>query len=126
MATIQRAWKGWAKCFTCDASSGGKGDISLGAMQYEGAHIQVKWDVSGGNTASLTTKVFGSEDATEIDTLPLFQYDITPVVSSTNRASFVIKDLYYFEISCKVYTTGADVSGGDISVSYDAWCWSSA
>ena len=123
MATIQRSFCAATKCFTADASAGGSGSICMGDYGAEGAHIQISWDCSGGNTASLRVGVFGSADMTLVDTVALTSFDITPVVSSQVVSSFVLKDTYWVDITAAVI--GA-ASGGDVSVSYSAWEWSSS
>jgi len=121
--TIQRSFCAHTKCFTCDASAGGVGDISFGAQGIWGAHVQVSWDTSAGQTAALGVNVFGSADGTLLDTIAITQYQMPVVVSSQVISSFILEDLYHAEISCK---TVGGVSAGDVSVSYSAWDYTSA
>ena len=123
MSTIQRSFCAPTMCFTADSSVGGWGSICLGSYGGEGAHVQIGWDVSGGTAASLRVGVFGSADMTLIDTVPLTSFDITPVVSTQVVSSFVLRDIYWCAISAK---SVGGVSGGDITVSYVAWEWSSS
>lgn len=121
MATIKRAWSGGATA-DFDGSDGTTFCISFGAVGYEGVHVQVYADWCAGAVDDLDIKAFGSTDATHVDISPFWQIRMLNDVDP-NQISFVLRDMYYVELSLKAQTPD---KCGDCSVRYDAWCWSSA
>lgn len=128
MATTQISWCAAQTILNAvdmsdgDGAGANGGCFCLGSQNFPGCMVQVFADFSGGTTDNLRTQVFHSVDGTNVDTVPLTQFDLTG--GADKRISFPLEHVFWFRVDCSM--TGTPSDKGVVTVQVLPWEYTSA
>jgi hypothetical protein len=130
MATVKKNWASQAQIIgsgdgyetLTGTTESYSSDVDMETDGYEGAHVVIEIVYDGSPTDEVIIKLYGSLDGSTYDTNPIWEIQGDKSIS-TQRLSFVVKDLAHFRIGV-VQDTGTD--SHDVRAYVQCWNYETA